>query len=281
MKSLLSLSCLVLVVAASPATAMMPAPAPLAERAAGADLIVVGKVTGFGDRLVPAERFKGDTAEYQIAIVRVDDAVLGMAGKEVRVAFVPPPPPAAPGAPVLIRKWRGVTLAVDQEACLLLKRQPGKEYYTISNFYGVLNKANPSFAGDVTELKRCAKLLADPKSGLESKEKDLRFLTAAVVLLRYRTAAGDGPPAKTEAVPAAESKLLLRTLADDGDWATAGGRTLTPLGVFFRLGLTPADGWTPPKDFRDAPKEARRWLNENADKYRVQRFVRPEAAPAK
>ena len=43
--------------------------------------------------------------------------------------------------------------------------------------------------------------------------------------------------------------------------------------MFFRLGLTPKDGWTQPKDFNQTADEAKKWLKNNADKYRIERFV--------
>jgi hypothetical protein len=48
---------------------------------------------------------------------------------------------------------------------------------------------------------------------------------------------------------------------------------MTPQTIFFQLGLTPKDGWTPPKDFKQLPDEAKKWLKDNADKYVIQRFV--------
>ena len=49
---------------------------------------------------------------------------------------------------------------------------------------------------------------------------------------------------------------------------------MTPQTMFYRLGVTAADGWTQPKDFKQFPEAAKKWLTDNADKYRIQRFVR-------
>ena len=38
--------------------------------------------------------------------------------------------------------------------------------------------------------------------------------------------------------------------------------------------LPVAAGWTQPKDFTQFPTEAKKWLKDNAGKYRIQRFVR-------
>ena len=46
-----------------------------------------------------------------------------------------------------------------------------------------------------------------------------------------------------------------------------------PQMVFFRLQLTEKDGWKPPQDFQQQAEEAKKWLKDNADKYRIPRFV--------
>ena len=47
----------------------------------------------------------------------------------------------------------------------------------------------------------------------------------------------------------------------------------TPQNLFFRLGLTPQDGWNPPEDPKKLPEMAKKWLRDNSDSYRIQRFV--------
>src|SRR5690242_3713642 len=53
---------------------------PLPERVATADAVVAGKVTGIEDKTVSAEPAPGvkDKVEYQIAVIKVEDAVLGI-----------------------------------------------------------------------------------------------------------------------------------------------------------------------------------------------------------
>src|SRR5436305_4453135 len=99
--ALAGLSCVTLAAAPAFARAMMIAPPPTAQKVVLSDAIVVGKVTGFGDKLVSARPPSGgDKVDYQIAIVRIQDAVLGAKdAKEIRVGFIPPPPPNAPANP--------------------------------------------------------------------------------------------------------------------------------------------------------------------------------------
>jgi hypothetical protein len=279
---LAGLSCLALVSSPALAKAMMIAPPPLAQRAALADTIIVGKVTGFGDKLVSAKPpYGGDKVDYQIAIVQVSDAVLGAKdAKEIKIGFQPPPPPVQPkpgGGPVLfIKRYPQFTLSQDQEALVFVTKHPTEDFYVGQNYYDVITKTgNQTFDKDLDEVKRCVKLLGDPMAALKGKNADDRTLTAEMLVVRYRTA--QPGQSKTEAIDAEESKQILQDLAD-ADWnpkpvAGPGGFQMTPPAVFFRLNLTPADGWTPPKDAKELNDAAKQWLKENAGKYRIQRFV--------
>jgi hypothetical protein len=268
----MSLLCMALLTSWTSARAMMIAPAPLGQRVATADCVIVGKVTGFGDKTVTVNK-----VEYQIAIIKIESNILGAKDrKEIRVGFIPPPatPAPVPGRPVIRRPFRGVTFALNQEACLFLTKHPQADFYTAPAYFSVINKGG-NFEKDVAEVKHCAKLLANPKAGLESKKKDERLLTAGILVAHYRTPRGGKP--KTEAIDAAQSKQILLVLAE-ADWAARpagpGGFQMTPQTIFYRLGITDKDGWKAPKDFKQFPDAAKKWLTDNADKYRIQRFVR-------
>src|SRR5262245_1969146 len=77
----------------APALAKVAPPAPLPERVARARVIVVGKVTGFGDKLVPAKPYwapDGEKVEHQVANVEVRSVLLGDDKiKTVKIGFVP------------------------------------------------------------------------------------------------------------------------------------------------------------------------------------------------
>ena len=233
-------------------------------------------------KTVFAARFPGDKekSEFIIAVVQVDEALVGVVGvKEMRVGFIAPPPPPAPppGGPFLIRKpFRGPTLAVDQEACLYLTKHSTESFYTLSAYYDVVRKKdNPNFAKEIEWVKKAAKLLADPKTGFASKEADERFVTAALLVSRYqkRVIGTVGEP-KTEPIGAEESKQILLALLD-ADWTNAGrdpqiSRTSPQL--LFNM-LPNKTGWTAPKDYKQFPDEARKWLKANLDTYRVTKIV--------
>jgi len=215
-----------------------------------------------------------DKVEYQIAVVKVDDPILNAKGlKEVRVGFVPPPPPGhvRPGG-------IAVSLTEDVEALLFLTKQFDADFYVVPVYFDVVKKANnTNFDKDVEETKKAAKLIADPTAGLKAKDADDRFLTAAMLIDRYRTQKPPyTQPPKEEPIDAAQSKLILEALRD-ADWAPPAkprpGIQLTPQSVFYRLGLTADDKWNPPQDnakFADAAKE---WLKDNAGNYRIKQYV--------
>jgi hypothetical protein len=274
-----SLVCVTLTSSLTPAKALMIAPSPISQRVATADCIVVGKVTGFGDKTVSVSAFPGakEKQEYQIALIKVETNIHGAKGvKEIRVGFMPPM--ATPGAYIRpgIRRG-GVNFTLNQEGCLFLTKHHEGDFYTAPMYFSVINKqGNPNFDKEMDEVKRCAKLLAEPKAGLEAKDKEDRILTAGMLISHYRQGRPNKGEPKTEPIDADLSKKILLTLAD-ADWNAKPGRPgrfqMTPQTIFFQLGLTPKDGWTPPKDFKQLPDEAKKWLKDNADKYVIQRFV--------
>lgn len=281
-RTVLALAGLALLSAAAAAQAMMVAPPVIPLRVAPADAVVVGKVTGFADQSVAAVRYPGgtDTVNYQIAVVKVEEALFGAKDmKTIRVGFLPPPPPGAPrgrGARPMIRRPLPPNLTLNQEACLFLLKHPAGDFYVLANYYDVLNKKdNPAFEKEVGEARRCAKLLAEPKAGLRSANKGDRTLTAALLVARYRTPRWQaGKPPKEEPVDAAQSKAILQALAD-ADWTVRDPRQAqgSPQAMFNRLGLTKADGWAPPKEAGRWAEVAKQWLKGHADTYRIRRFV--------
>ena len=259
------------------AQSMVMRPPPIATRVALSDLIVLGKVTGLADKLEAAEPYPGakTKVEYQVATVHVEELVLGGKGlKEIRVGF-----PAATG-PIRPGLGRGrFSLSNGQEGLLFLVKHPTADFYLGQAYYDVITKAsNKQFDKELAETRRCAKLLADPKAGLASKDPEERMLTASMLVSHYRPLRPSATPPKEEPIDADISKRILTILADN-NWdnkPTPDGAFITPRLIFAQLGMKPADGWTPPKDTALLTEEAKKWLRENADKFRIQRFVYDE-----
>jgi hypothetical protein len=263
-----------LVLAALPAAAhakiAVPQPPHPAIRAALADCIVVGKVTSIEEKPVDALAAPGakDKVPYTVAVVKVDEAITGAKGlTHVRVGFLP-------------RQGRLAAfqfqLAKDQEVCLVLQSHFDGAFYTATYAYDAIDRKTSGevFDKQVNDLKKYVKLLADPKPGLTAKDVQERVETAAMLVAKYRTPRPAAAPPKTEPVDAETSKLVLQALAD-ADWAPKNvvDYRMTPLAVFQQLGLTEKDGWTTPKDYKQIPDAAKKWLKENAGTYRIQAFV--------
>jgi hypothetical protein len=244
------------------------APAPVvAERLARADAVVVGTVTAVEDKEVTARwAFGGDQKlTYRVAVVKVDEALLGAKGQtHLRVGFLP-------GG----RRDPHMNLKPGDQGLFVLTRHPDEAFFIVPAYYDLVPKAqNANFAPDLAEARRCVKLLAGGVTqGLKSKDADERLLAAALVVHGARSQPYFfGKGVRTEPLDAELSRLTLETLAE-ADWGNEDRFALTPLALFTRLGLTAKDGWQPPPGLADVPAAAKKWLRDNAGSYRIQKLV--------
>lgn len=268
-----ALALLLPIVLSSAAAGKAIAPSPIALRVAQSEVVVVGKVTAIENKTVKAERWTGDTekADFQVAVVKIEDPILGAKGlTHVKVGFIPVGTGGGSGR--FPRRGLYQNLEKDKEYCLFLTPQAGASFYRARNYFDIVLKQGNEFEKQVADAKKYAKLLADPNAGLKAKDAEDRLVTAAMLVGRYRTPVTGAE--KPEAIAAEESKLILEALAG-ADWGERPGREyfLSPLNTFQRLGLTPADGWTPPQDYQQIPAAARVWLKDHSGKYRVKRLV--------
>jgi hypothetical protein len=243
-------------------------PAPIPERVAHARVIVVGKVTALEPRTLKMKPlWGGEPYEFMVAVVKVKEAILGAKGvTHVRVAFIP----GGDG-----RRRPRTDLKVDEEVCLFLTAHEEQPVYLAPMYYDIIRDLNMS-AKEIEEARRCAKLLSDPLASLKSKNAEDRGTTAAMLLLRYRSPGfGRLRPTKTEPISVEESKLILEALAE-ADWSKQirFNTAYSYQQLFLLLGLTKDDGWTHPQTFPNFPEVAKKWLKENAGKYRIQRLVK-------
>jgi hypothetical protein len=240
-------------------------------------MVVVGKVTRLEDKKVsvPPVPDSKEKQDYQVAVVHIDEALVGAKGlTDLKAGFLA----LSADTPRMIRRGRPqpVTLAPDQEALFFLTTHSSGEFQVAEAYFDVIDKSSPSFAADVGLARRCAKLLAEPDKGLAAKEAEDRYLTAALLIVQYRTPVGPtkGEP-KQQPIPAERSKKILQILAE-ADWTkkdVGAGSQDTPLNLFSRLGLTPNDGWNPPPQLKDYPSAAKAWVEANVETYRVKQFV--------
>ena len=274
-----------LIAAADPAGAVVPLTAPpLPARVALADLIALGKVTAIEDELVkaaPLVKIPGVTNKvtFRIAVVTIQSPILGADKLErVRVAFTPPlafKSTLPSGGRLAI-----VRLAAGDEGCFFLRKHSDEPFYVASAAYDFLAKdKTKEFDKEIAQVKRCVRLLNDTKKGFASKEADDRFLTAALLLYRYRTPryVYTAKP-RTEPIPADESKHILTTLSE-AEWdPKEGSAEGKPMSLFLRLGLTREDGWELPAELPRVVPAAKKWLHDHAAEYRIQRYLPPEDA---
>ena len=194
------------------------------EKVARAEVVVVGTVSAIEKETVDAARFPGDTEKtpHRIAVIKIEKGLVGAAAiTHIKVGFIPPPPvdPTAPRPP--IRGGRQpVDLKVGQEGVFFLIKHPGGEFYTISPMMTPLDSKEKGFKAQVLLVEKAAAALADPMKALKAEKAEDRLLAATVLLGKYRSYPENGGPTQLIKVPADESRLILKSIAD-ADWKAA------------------------------------------------------------
>ena len=294
---LLSAACAALLFMVTTVNAMKIAPPAPGVRAATATVIVVGKVESIEEKTVAAKPFPGATekAEYKIAVIKVEDPILGAKGVTyVRVGFVlpPPPPMGKPGGPIRIGGpgRYNLTFAKDQEGIFFLTPHADGNFLIAQTYNDFVNKqGNPNFDKEVAETKKFIKILDNPKDSLKADKQEERFTAAAILISKYRHQRDLGAEKpKTEAVDGDISKLILTALGE-ADWKAQNPSLfrMNPQMIFMQLGVTEKDGFTPPMmEVKGQPQKvidiaryadyAKQWCKDNAGKYKIQRFVYEE-----
>jgi hypothetical protein len=275
MKKLLPLVIALLLSTATARADVAPAP-PLWARVSTTDVIVVGRTSAIEDKDVEAVSPYGGNAKitYRIAVVTVTDGIKDAKNlKTVRIGFIP----RQPGAPKLSRE--PFSLAAGDEGLFYLTKHPKENFYLVGGYFDfVSGKAGDFVKNQTAEVKRLVGLWENAEAGLKSKDAEVRFLSAALLVSKYRQRPhfATGKPA-TQPIDAAQSKLILNALLD-ADWT----KKEQPFGqpapamLFNMLGLTQADGWTPPmvvSSPEDYARAMQAWLKKYAGTYRIQRFV--------
>ncbi|QJW96819.1 hypothetical protein [Frigoriglobus tundricola] len=257
------------------------------EKLVRADVVAVGKVTALEKDTVTAAPAPGatDKLTYKIAVLKVETGLYGAATvTHVKVGFIPPAPvdPNAPPAPV--RPGRGgfqqVNLTVGLEGLFYLTKHHSGEFYVISPILAPTEATADGFKDQVAMVKKGVEVLADPTKALKAEKADDRLFAANVLVTKYRTYPEGGGEVENVKVPADESKLILKALAE-GNWKSDPKTPQAPNAYqsFGQLGLTDKDGWTfpavkPGEDFIDKTKDAfTAWLAGAGKDYQIEKLV--------
>jgi hypothetical protein len=256
----------------------------LPERVVQAKSIIVVKVLRIEKDTVTIKSAPNFNQDYKVAVVKVESSLKGgKESSEMRVGFTAPAPKQKlppgldnlPGPPQLEK---------GQEALLLLTPLEDSDLEVVSFRRDLVDKKTKTFEKDLKFVEQCLKLLEKPEDGLKATDAADRFLTARLLIDKYRpnSGFGFGVPKKNKEVPidAEESKLILKALAE-GDWkpktpAAGGANELSAYDLFLTLQVSKDDGFIMPKDPSKVADAAKAWVKDNMGKYRIKKFVEEE-----
>ncbi len=293
-----------------PAARVMMPPIMLQQaRLTQADAIVVGRVVAIEPMDVEATPAPGQAkVKYRVAVVQVSDPIYGLkkGTENVRVAFLAQPNNnLVPGGgavqiqpAIQVLPGRGpirrppiafqMNLTVGQDGMFALNKHHKEDFYLAPNHGSFISRDNnPGFEGEVKTAKQLAKVMGDPVAALKSEDKGDRYNAAAILVSKYRNVSNPrGGAMKQEPIDAAESKLILKAIAG-GDWTPGrfNAAIPNPFELFNQLGVNQKDGYNPMniRTQQDIAQAMQKWLDENGDKYRINRQVvdpNAKAAPA-
>jgi hypothetical protein len=288
----------------TPAPALVIAMKPPVQRAISADVVIVGKVTAIEKDTVDAARFPGDTQKtaHKVAVVKIETPLVGAENiTHIKIGFIPPAkpnpadelPPGRPGRPIRpIRPGiQAPELKEGQEMLFFLSKHPNGEFYIMPNMSPPVELKDEAGKKELEAVKKIVAVIADPMKGLKSDKPEVRAETAAIMVMKYRSYPDFGGEVEQVAIPAEESKLILKALAE-ANWSNEMAPRPGPIGgfpnavqAFYSLGLTEQDGWKqpvfprpqpgqPPVDFNRLVKEAFvKWLDGPGKDYQIKRIV--------
>lgn len=248
------------------------------EKALRADAVVVGKVTAIEKEptAVPGAPGEPGARSYRVAVVKVETGLIGAANvTHVKIGFEP----VAPDAPR--RSGPGPFVPTEgTEALFFLTKHPAGDFYTVSPMLSPTDTTALDYKDQIALVKRAAAVLTDPVKALKADRADDRSFAANMLVNKYRAYPESGGEVENIKVPADESRLVLKTLAES-DWKPAPNApdTLNPYRTFGLLGLNNQDGWTPPatkpgEDIVAATKEAFvKWLDGPGKGYQIRAFA--------
>ncbi|MFM8273852.1 MAG: hypothetical protein ACKODX_16185, partial [Gemmata sp.] len=257
-----------------------------AERALRSQVVVVGKVTSVEKATIDAPLYPGaaNKVAHTIAVVKVESGLAGADGlTHIKVGFVTPAAEKDGG----IRPGRGPNnpeLKVDQEWLFFLAKNADGGFHVMPYMTPPVGTGAAEYKASVESAKKVLAAVADPAKALKAESAQARFAAAVAIVYKLRVPAeGAGAEFDNVALTAAESRPVLKALAEGAWKSDRASDTLSGYSAFALLGLTAADGWKPtqPKPGEDFLEHTRaefaKWLDGPGAGYRVNKRV-PKAA---
>lgn len=270
MKRILWLSVPMLLLAIAPVSAKrVAAPPNPVQRALQAEVVVAGKVTSIEKEPVEIES-GGQKTAYKIAVIKIESALAGAANTtHIKVGF----PAAAVG------RGPRVSLEENQEGLFFLTKHASGQFHTYNWMGSPVLAAEENYKAVTANVKKALAVVADPMKSLKAEKAEDRSFAAIALIIKNRTIPQtEGKELGLEKLPAEESKLILKGLAE-ASWSKFDASLPPPANAFYMLGLTTEDGWNAPKalpgaDFNETMREAfGKWVEGAGKDYRINKFV--------
>ena len=267
------------------------------QKVAQSDTIVTGKVTSVEKETVELPQFAGDKnkAAFTIAVIKVETSIAGAKNvTHIKVAFL-----SQPGAgeeqpnlggpirrPVPIRGGGAVQLTEGQEGIFFLQKHPGSaSYYAVQQGYTPISAKAENYKDELVKVKAITDALVDPVKALKADKLDARLSAAAAIVGKYRQWNRPGQ-AVEEAIPAEETKLIMKTLLE-ADWTAADAPVAgfdyqaSGPGIASLIGLYPGSPGgvpqivqKPGESYNGKWKEAvKAWYEKSGEKFEIKKFV--------
>jgi len=259
---------LLVVVPALSAKRVAAPPSPV-HRALQAEVVVAGKVTSIEKEPVEIET-GGQKTAYKVAVIKIESALAGAANTtHIKV-----------GLPAMaVGRGPRVSLEENQEGLFFLTKHPSGKFHTFNWMSNSVPATDENYKAVTANVKKALAVLAEPMKALKSDRAEERSFAAIALIIKNRTIPQtEGKELGLEKLPAEESKLILKGLAE-ADWAKSDSSMPPPPSAFYMLGLTTVDGWNAPKaqpgaDFNALMRDAFvKWTEGAGKDYRINKFV--------
>ncbi len=293
-----------------------PPPPPMAEQSGGvvvypgmsvrqkaypSQLVASGTIS-LGKDTLDAAMYAGQgvpKTTYKVATLKVGEVLVGDKVEGAVKILVPPADPAQmpfeqPGRkPVYYRPQVSQVQLIDgQEGVFFLSPHPTVGgHYHMPYGHTPLNPLDTNYKADAAAVKKIGAAHADPVAALKAKDAADRLEAAAALVFKYRrqTIPPGGKPQPQVAIPAEESKLILKAIAES-DWAQYDkprvgsdpppDYTLMPTSLLATLGIHPGQNGFPQlqvaagRGYNETFHELyKTWLDGNGAKFEIKKFA--------